>query len=203
MKRGNLLVISAPSGSGKTTLVKQLLIWLEGVRFSVSYTTRARRSMEKDGVDYHYVGAEEFRRKIDRGDFLEWAEVHGHFYGTDRAETERVLAEGLDVVLDLDVQGAAQVRKTQPEAVFIFLLPPSFGVLEQRLRDRRQNDEADIARRLGEARREVTSYRMYDYLIVNQEIGRSSDLLRAIVLAERARRVRMEGVIGPILESFG
>ena len=203
MRRGNLLVISAPSGSGKTTLVKQLLAWLDGVVFSISYTTRERRPAEEDGVDYHYVSDEEFREKAARGDFIEWAEVHGKLYGTDRAETERVRNRGLDVVLDVDVQGAALVKKALPDATLIFLLPPSFSILEKRLRGRRQGEnEADIARRLEDARREVTRYQDYDYIIVNEELGRSSDLLRAIVVAKRARRDNMEEQVKPILDSF-
>lgn len=203
MRKGNLLVISAPSGSGKTTLVKQLLAWLDGVAFSVSYTTRERRPSEVDGTDYHYVTEAEFRRKIARGDFIEWAEVHGRLYGTERDETERVRNQGLDVLLDVDVQGASQVRAAQPDSTLIFLLPPSFAILEKRLRGRRQNEEeADIVRRLVAARREVASYRDYDFIIVNEDVRRSSDLLRAIVLSRRVRRESMEEIVKPILESF-
>jgi len=196
------LVISAPSGSGKTTLVRPLVADVEGLEFSISYTTRSPRASEKDGVDYHFVSEKEFRSKIEGNDFLEWAEVHERLYGTGRAETEAVLGRGVDVVLDIDVQGAAQVQQAMPDAVLIFILPPSFDVLEQRLRDRRQNEGADIERRLTVARREVSQYRNYDYAVVNDDIERCAGLLRSIVLAERARRQRMEPIVQSILDSF-
>jgi guanylate kinase len=200
--RGNLLVISAPSGSGKTTLVHRLVEEVEPVEFSVSYTTRAIRPSEKDGVDYRFVTEERFRKKIANGDFLEWAEVHERLYGTGRAETEAVLGRGVDLVLDIDVQGAEQVKRAMPDAILIFILPPSFQVLEQRLRDRRQNHPEDIERRLAAARREVSHYTNYDYAVVNDEIERCAALLRSIVLAERAKRERMEPIVKGILDSF-
>lgn len=200
--RGNLLVISAPSGSGKTTLVHRLVKEVEPVEFSISYTTRSRRPSEEDGVDYHFVTEESFRKKIANGDFLEWAEVHEKLYGTGRAETKAVLDRGVDLVLDVDVQGAEQVKRAVPDAILIFILPPSFQVLEQRLRDRRQNHPEDIERRLAVARREVSQYTNYDYAVVNDEIERCAALLRAIVFAERAKRQRMEPIVKGILDSF-
>ena len=200
--RGNLLVISAPSGSGKTTLVHRLVEEVEPVEFSISYTTRAIRPSEEDGVDYHFVTEESFRKKIASGDFLEWAEVHERLYGTGRAETEAVLGRGVDLVLDIDVQGAEQVKRAMPDAILIFILPPSFQVLEQRLRDRRQNHPEDIERRLASARREVSHYTNYDYAVVNDELERCAALLRAIVFAERAKRQRMEPIVKGILDSF-
>jgi guanylate kinase len=200
--RGSLLVISAPSGSGKTTLVHRLVKEVEPVEFSISYTTRAIRPSEKDGVDYHFVTEEAFRKKIANGDFLEWAEVHEKLYGTGRAETEGVLERGVDLVLDVDVQGAEQVKRAMPDAILIFILPPSFQVLEQRLRDRRQNQPEDIERRLAAARREVSHYTNYDYAVVNDEIERCEALLRAIVFAERSKRERMEPIVKGILDSF-
>ena len=201
-RRGSLLVISAPSGSGKTTLVRQLVADVKGVEFSISYTTRSPRQSEKDGVDYHFVLEKEFRSRIEGNDLLEWAEVHGKLYGTGRATTEAALGRGVDVVLDIDVQGAAQVKQAMPDAVLIFILPPSFDVLEQRLRDRRQNEGADIERRLTVARREVSQYQNYDYAVVNDEIERCGGLLKSIVLAERARRQRMEPIVRSILDTF-
>ncbi len=201
-RRGSLLVISAPSGSGKTTLVRPLVADVEGLEFSISYTTRSPRASEKDGVDYHFASENEFRSKIEANGLLEWAEVHERLYGTGRTETEAVLDRGVDVVLDIDVQGAAQVQQSMPDAVLIFILPPSFDVLEQRLRDRRQNEGADIERRLTVARREVSQYRNYDYAVVNDEIDRCAGLLRSIVLAERARRQRMEPIVRSILDTF-
>ena len=201
-RRGSLLVISAPSGSGKTTLVRPLVADLEGLEFSVSYATRSPRASEKDGVDYHFVSENEFRAKIKANGFLEWAEVHERLYGTGRTETETVLDRGVDVVLDIDVQGAVQVQKSMPDAVLIFILPPSFDVLEKRLRDRRQNEGVDIKRRLMVARREVSQYRNYDYAVVNDEVDRCAGVLRSIVLAERARRERMEPIARSILDTF-
>ncbi len=201
-RRGSLLVISAPSGSGKTTLVRQLVADVKGVEFSISYTTRSPRQSEKDGVDYHFVLEKEFRSRIEGNDLLEWAEVHGKLYGTGRATTEAALGRGVDVVLDIDVQGAAQVKQDMPDAVLIFILPPSFDALEQRLRDRRQNEGADIERRLTVARREVSLYQNYDYAVVNDEIERCGGLLKSIVLAERARRQRMEPIVRSILDTF-
>lgn len=200
--RGNLLVISAPSGSGKTTLVRRLVSEVEPVEFSISYTTRPTRPSEKDGVDYHFVTEEVFRKKIEEGDFLEWAEVHDKLYGTVRSETEAVLDRGIDLVLDIDVQGAGQVKHAMADAVLIFILPPSFEVLEQRLRDRRQNNPEDIERRLAVARREVSQYKNYDYAVVNDDIERCAALLRSIVFAERSKRERMEPVVRKILDTF-
>jgi guanylate kinase len=200
--RGSLLVISAPSGSGKTTLVRRLVSEVEPVEFSISYTTRPARPSEKEGVDYHFVSPKVFRAKIEKNDFLEWAEVHENLYGTDRKETEMVLEKGVDLILDVDVQGADQVKRAKPDAVLIFILPPSFEILEQRLRDRRQNQAEDIERRLAAARREVSWYKNYDYAVVNDEIERCSGLLRSIVFAERARRERMEPIVRSILDSF-
>ncbi len=200
--RGKLLVISAPSGSGKTTLVRRLVTEVEPVSFSISYTTRAARPSEENGVDYHFVTEEVFRKKVESDDFLEWAEVHEKLYGTGRSETEAVLAQGIDLVLDVDVQGAEQVKRAAPDAVLIFILPPSFQVLEQRLRGRRQNDPEDIERRLAVAQREVSQYTNYDYAVVNDEIERCAGLLRSIVFAERAKRRRVEPVVKGILDSF-
>jgi guanylate kinase len=201
-RRGCLFVISAPSGSGKTTLVRKLLASLDDLRFSISYTTRPPRGAERDGVDYHFVTREEFREKIEAGELLEWAEVHGNLYGTSRPETERIRAGGQDILLDVDVQGAAQVRKAEPEAVTMFVLPPSFQVLEERLRGRRQDAPEVIEGRLAEARKEIDHYRDYRYVLVNGSIEETAELLKAIVLAERARPHLLKERVRPILESF-
>ena len=202
-RRGNLFVISAPSGSGKTTLVRRLLEDLSDVRFSVSFTTRDVRGSERDGIDYHFVTREAFQKKIDAGEFLEWAEVHGNMYGTSSIETEKIRSAGEDILLDVDVQGAAQVRKAQPDAVTLFVMPPSFAVLEDRLRGRRQDAPEVITGRLNRARREIHHYTDYDYVLINESVERTSELLKAIVLAERVRPDRMSDEIRPILESFG
>lgn len=202
VRRGNLFVLSAPSGSGKTTLVTSLLGSLDGLRFSVSLTTRPRRGNERDGIDYHFVTEEAFREKIEAGEFLEWAEVYGNLYGTSRIETDRICEGGEDVVLDVDVQGAAQVRAASPSAVTIFVLPPSFSVLEERLRGRREDPPEVIEGRLNEARREVKRYDEYHYVIINDSVEKSANLLRAIVMAERARPRLLEERLRPVLSSF-
>ncbi len=195
-------MISAPSGSGKTTLVQKLIASFSDLRFSVSYTTRVPRGAERDGVDYHFVTRDEFQEKIRRGELLEWAEVHGNLYGTSKPETERIRAEGRDILLDVDVQGAAQVRKAAPEAVTMFVMPPSFQVLEKRLRGRKQDSPEVIEGRLAGARREIDRYRDYHYVLVNDDIEETAELLKAIVLAERARPHLLEERLRPILESF-
>ena len=201
-RRGNLFVISAPSGSGKTTLVRRLLDTLDDVRFSVSFTTRPVRGSERDGTDYHFVPSDLFRAKIEDGEFLEWAEVHGNYYGTSKIVTEQVRASGEDILLDVDVQGAAQVRKAQPDAITLFVMPPSFEVLEKRLRGRRQDSDEVIAGRLEEARHEIHHYKDYDYVLINDSVERTSELLKAIVLAERTRPRLLTERIRPIVESF-
>jgi guanylate kinase len=201
-RRGCLFVISAPSGSGKTTLVSKLLASFPDLRFSVSFTTRAPRGKERDGVEYHFVTRKEFQGKIDKGELLEWAEVHGNLYGTSKPETERIRAEGKDILLDVDVQGAGQVRKAEPEAVTMFVMPPSFKALEERLRGRKQDSPEVIAGRLANARREMERYRDYHYVLVNDDVEKTAELLKAIVLAERARPHLLEERLRPILESF-
>jgi guanylate kinase len=201
-RRGSLFVISAPSGSGKTTLVRRLLESLDDIGFSVSLTTRPVREGERDGVDYHFVTEEAFRRKIAEGEFLEWAEVHGNLYGTSRVETEKTRASGKDILLDVDVQGAGQIRAAVPDAVTLFVLPPSFRVLEERLRGRRQDTPEVIDGRLEEARREVDHYEDYDYVLINESVEKTAELFKAIVLAQRARPHLLQERIRPILESF-
>jgi guanylate kinase len=201
-RRGNLFVISAPSGSGKTTLVRRLLDALDEVRFSVSFTTRHLRGSERDGIDYHFISDADFRAKIENGEFLEWAEVHSNLYGTSKIETEKIRAGGEDILLDVDVQGAAQVRKAQPDAITLFVMPPSFAVLEERLRGRRQDSDAVIEGRLNEARHEIHHYKDYDYVLINDSVEGTSELFKAIVLAERMRPHLLQDRIRPILDSF-
>ena len=201
-RRGNLFVISAPSGSGKTTLVRRLLDTLDDVQFSISFTTRSVRGSERDGIDYHFVAKADFRSKIEDGEFLEWAEVHGNLYGTSKIETEKIRDGGEDILMDVDVQGATQVRKAQPDAVTLFIMPPSFGVLEERLRGRRQDSDKVIEGRLDEARHEIHHYKDYDYVLVNDSVERTSDLFKAIVLAERMRPHLLQDRIRPILDTF-
>lgn len=199
---GLLVVVSAPSGTGKTTVVEQLVKIVPTLEMSRSYTSRPPRSNERDGVDYNFVSREEFEGRIQRGDFLEYAEVFGNYYGTGRSETEARIASGRDLVLVIDVQGARQVRERRPGTVGVFVLPPSFQVLEHRLRGRSLDAEPAIQRRLATARSEVSAVSEYDYVVINDELDRCVSELRAIVLAERARRDRRTGLIGPIVKTF-
>jgi guanylate kinase len=198
-----VFIISAPSGSGKSTLVHELMRRVPGLRFSVSYTTRAPRGCEQNGREYFFIPRDEFERRIEAGEFLEWALVFGQdYYGTHRSELDRAEAAGVDLVLDIDVQGARQLKEKIPAAVSIFILPPSREILEQRLRARSQDSEPVIERRLREAAEEIRNYTLYDYVLVNREVEPSVDTLVSIVKATRSRRDRMEGEIGPILDSF-
>lgn len=197
-----VFVISAPSGSGKSTLVGRLLETIPDLEFSVSYTTRARRGVEQEGTNYHYISREEFEGCIERDEFLEWACVFGNYYGTHASVMEKAAREGKDVVLDIDVQGARQLKSKIPEAISIFILAPSRDELEQRLRARSEDAQAVIDRRLREAAEEIRNYDRYDYVIVNQQVDESARVLAAIVLGERARRARMESRVRPILATF-
>ena len=184
--RGLLFVVSAPSGTGKTTVVERLAQIVPNLSLSRSYTSRAERVGETDGVDYNFITRQRFEAMIAEGAFLEWADVFGNLYGTCAADAERERAAGRDVVLVIDVQGARQVRACC-ETVGVFVLPPSFEVLERRLRGRSKDAEADIQRRLSTAKAEVAAYVEYDYVVVNDELDRCVDRLRSIIMAERAR----------------
>ncbi|ADH84991.1 guanylate kinase [Desulfurivibrio alkaliphilus] len=191
MNKGCLLVVSAPSGAGKTTLLKRILADTPGIGFSVSHTTRAPRAGEENGVDYHFIDRQEFTRRREADDFLEWAEVHGNFYGTSREAVQQALIRGEDILLDIDVQGARQLKEqTGVEAVFLFIAPPSARVLAQRLHGRGTDSREVIELRLENARREMQEADWYDYLVVNDELSEAEGLLRAIITAERCRRRR-------------
>jgi len=182
-----VIVVSAPSGAGKTTVVARVLREVPGLRFSVSHTTRPPRAGEREGVDYHYVDRPTFERLRADNKLLESAEVHGNLYGTGRAEIERARSEGVDVLLDLDVQGAAQVRERMKDAVTVFILPPSYQELEQRLRRRGQDDEETIERRLAAAAREIGAFENYDYALVNDDFEACVEGLKCIIRAARSR----------------
>ena len=173
-----------------------------GLRFSVSYTTRKPRGNEKPGESYVYISRQEFMSRIAQGEFLEHAEVFGNFYGTNREVLEQARSEGKDLILDIDVQGARQLKERIPEAVTIFILPPSRDILEQRLRVRSEDSEEVIQRRLHEAAEEIRNYQQYDYALINHQVEESTTTLAAIIKAERVRRIRMEPQIRPILKSF-
>lgn len=197
-----VFIISAPSGSGKSTLVNRLLANVPGLTFSVSYTTRQPRGHEKDGENYVFTSRCEFEAMIARDEFLEWAEVFGNYYGTHRSILDRAKAEGRDLVLDIDVQGARQLKVRIPEAVTVFILAPSRQILEERLRARSEDPDDVIDRRLREAAEEIKRYKDYDYVVVNRDLAESDATLSGIIRAERARRTRIEEQIQPILETF-
>jgi guanylate kinase len=197
-----VFIISAPSGSGKSTLVKRLLAGNSGLMFSVSYTTRRPRGAEVNGQNYNFISRIEFEAMLARDEFLEWAEVFGNYYGTHRGVLENAQAKGKDLVLDIDVQGARQLKCQIPEAITIFILAPSRQILEQRLRDRCEDRDEVIERRLREAAVEIRNYRAYDYILINRDLDQSDLALSAIIRAERLRRNRMEEEIRPILDSF-
>jgi guanylate kinase len=202
VREPTIFIVSAPSGSGKSTLVSRLLASDLNLSFSVSYTTRQPRGTEKQGHSYVYVSRDQFLQLLSRDEFLEHAEVFGHFYGTSRAVLEKARQERRDLILDIDVQGARQLKERVPEAVSIFILPPSREILEARLRSRSEDAEEVIQRRLREAGEEIRRYRQYDYVLVNTDVNASVETLASIVRAERVRRSRMEQFIQPILQSF-
>jgi guanylate kinase len=197
-----VFIVSAPSGSGKSTLVARLLAGDAGLMFSVSYTSREPRGQEVNGQSYHFVARADFEAMASRNEFLEWAEVFGNYYGTHQGVLEQAQAEGKDLVLDIDVQGARQLKSKVPEAVTIFVLAPSRRILEQRLRARGEDRGEVIARRLRDAAEEIRRYKDYDYVLINRELEESDATLGAIVKAERVRRTRIEGLIRPILKTF-
>lgn len=188
---GILYIISAPSGSGKSTLVNELRSMVPNLEFSISYTTRPPRGSEHNGREYYFIDRPEFDRMIEEDQFLEFAEVFGYYYGTASRALENAKASGKDLLLDIDVQGAAQVRKKAPDAVSIFVMPPNRAILEQRLRNRSQSDNVDpkvIERRLENAQREIVNYNKYGYILVNKILDKAVHELKAIVLSERIRR---------------
>jgi len=191
-RRGTLFVVSAPSGAGKTTLCREIRLRVPDLTYSVSVTTRPPRPGEMDGVDFRFVGVDAFGAMLDRGELAEWATVHGNLYGTRARSLEDALALGRDVLLDIDTQGAAQLRARYPDAVLVFILAPSVKDLEQRLRERRSDAEGEIQRRLVRAREEIALWRRYDYLIVNRDVKEALDQLESIIMAERCRTARID-----------
>src|SRR5215472_13403775 len=182
-------IISAPSGSGKSTLTNELLKLVPNLDFSISYTTRALRGSEKDGKQYYFVSLDKFKRMIEAGEFLEHANVHGNRYGTARQFLRDAGRNHHDLLLDIDVQGAAQIKQNLTDAISIFVLPPDRNTLEWRLRNRSENSEDEVQRRLEDAKREIAEYDKYDYILVNDKLEDSCEKLRAIVLAERLGRL--------------
>lgn len=189
--KGLLFVVSAPSGAGKTTLCREVVNQLPGLRHSVSYTTRRPRPGEVDGKDYYFLDEGGFRKKIERGEFIEWAEVHGNLYGTSWDQLLHQSEQGSDLILDIDAQGAMQLKKKEVEGVYIYILPPSFEVLRARLMERKSDAPDEINRRLRKAREEIWSYREYYYLIINDDMKKAMAELQAVILSERIRMKRM------------
>ena len=199
-QKGLLIVISAPSGTDKTTLCHMLLEEFPNMEFSISYTTRKPRPGELNGRDYFFVDRKTFERMIEEGDFLEWAEVYGNLYGTSKSQVLKALKEGKDILLDIDTQGALQVKKNFPEAVLIFILPPSLKELERRLKKRGTDDEETIKKRLQIAREEIRKALEYDYIVVNDILEVAFERLRSIITAEKCRTDRLAGEIEKIVE---
>ena len=199
MRRGCLIVVSGPSGAGKGTVCSAFFKKHEEVAYSISATTRTPRPGETDGVNYYFVQKSEFERMIRDGELLEWAEVYGNYYGTPLKKIENRLAEGRDILLEIDTQGALNVQKRFPEGIYIFLLPPSIEELARRLRGRGTDGEEAVERRLAAAKDEIALARAYAYTVVNDSVERAVDVLSAIVEAERARTERNMGVINAML----
>jgi len=202
MSQGSLIIISAPSGSGKTSLARRTLELVPRLSFSVSHTSRNPRPGEIEGEHYFFVNECVFESMIEEGDFLEWAHVYGNYYGTGRPFVEQQLERGQDVLLDIDVQGASKVRERVPEAISVFVFPPSYQELEQRLRSRGLDDPAVIEARLEIARNEIREYSQYDYMIVNDDIEESVNELQSIVLAARCLREKVEARVRDIVLTF-
>jgi len=201
--RGMLIVVSSPSGGGKGTLIDRVLKTVPSVSFSVSYTTRTPRATEQDGREYFFVDRPTFEKLIERGEFLEWADVYGHLYGTSSTQVETERAVGHDIILEIDVQGAESIRHKISDAVSVFILPPSFELLRARLLARGTDSAADLEKRLHGAPLEVEQYRFFQYVILNDDINRASQQLAAVIYAERARRERQESSLRDALEDFG
>jgi guanylate kinase len=199
MKKGLIFIVSAPSGTGKTTLCRAMTGAFPELHYSVSYTTRPARPGDENGRDYHFISPAEFQERIEKNDFAEWAEIYGYRYGTSRSLIEKIRSEGRDVVLDIDGQGARQLREKDLGGVFIFLLPPSLAELRRRLSRRGTEDPAALKERLMKARAEMTEAREYDYLIVNDDLERAKDRLRAVIVAEHQRRRRTEEFLERLL----
>ena len=201
---GFLLVISAGSGTGKSTVCQQILQQHPKISLSISYTTRSPRGNEVDGIHYHFVNRETFQEMINKGDLLEWAEIHGNFYGTGRRVTTNILEQNKDLLLDIDVQGARSIKEAFPsQAILIFLLPPSWEAMKERLKGRGTEDESKIQRRLQTALTELPVAQAFDYLVINDQLQQAVDTIMAIRQAEAVRQFRMQGHLDKIIAEMG
>ncbi|MEW6068970.1 MAG: guanylate kinase [Nitrospirota bacterium] len=183
--RGTLFIVSAPSGAGKTTLCKKIVSILPNLKFSVSYTTRQKRKGEINGKDYKFISREKFKQMIDEGEFIEWAEIYEEFYGSSKKTIEELLSLGVDVLLDIDTQGAMQIKKKYKEGAYIFVLPPSLDVLKERLEKRKTDSKEEIEKRLRKSISEIKNYQMYDYVIINNKLEDALKEFEAIIISQR------------------
>jgi len=202
-RKNNIFIISAPSGAGKSTLIQLLLAQMPWLFFSVSHTTRPPRQGEKDGVEYFFVSEEKFQEMVNANEFLEWAQVHGYHYGTSLSMMKKAEEEDKDLLLDVDVQGAARVRQILPSVSSIFIMPPSYDVLRDRLIRRQKDTPEQIEQRLENARREIQHYLEYDYLVVNEDLSSAFENLISIFRSERCRKEFVQTKAEAILQSFG
>ena len=202
-RTGNLIIVSGPSGAGKSVLVANVMKLMPRLRFSISYTTRAPRRTEQNGVEYFFVDRNEFQSLIRSDNLLEWAEVHDNLYGTSRKFVDDSLEKGQDVLLDIDVQGADIVRQKRPDSIGVFILPPSYQVLRDRLQRRCLDDGSVIEQRLSRARKEIRRYQEYDYLIINEDLGSSTHELESIILSARCRMTARIESTKSIIATFG
>jgi len=192
---GILFIVSAPSGAGKTTLCRMAVDYFSDLRHSISYTTRSPREGEKNGVDYHFVSELIFQKMLDNSEFLEWARVHGNKYGTSVKDTQAILEKGLDIILDIDVQGAKKIKNIHKDSVAIFVLPPSIDELKNRLLNRRSNSLAEMEKRLRVASEEIRNSIFYDYVVINDNIQNAVEKIKSIVVAEKHTQNRMRSII--------
>lgn len=191
-RRGCLFIVSAPSGAGKTTLCQKLSSILPNLRHSVSYTTRPRRPGEVNNRDYTFVNEKVFRNMVKKGEFVEWAKVHGHLYGTAKKRLEEMLNKGIDIILDIDTQGAGQIKKKYTDGIYIFILPPSMKILRERLKKRMCNSKEEIKKRLKRAVEEINDYKKYDYVIINDIFENALEELRAVISSEKIRTKKID-----------
>jgi guanylate kinase len=204
LKKGNVFIVSAPSGSGKSTLVERLLQQITNLKFSISYTTRQPRGTEQNGVEYNFVTPQSFEEMIREDQFIEHARVHEHYYGTAQQDIERAQQAGFDIILDIDTAGARQVKQKLPNSISIFIFPPSYQALKERLFQRQSDAPEVIEKRLKwAAETEIHRFQDYDYVVVNDVLGESLDILKSIITAERARTGRMASQIQSIIQTFG
>lgn len=200
--KGSLFIITSPSGGGKGTLIKEVLPRIKNLSYSVSYTTREIREDEVHGQHYFFISLEEFKNLIKKDEFIEYAEVHGNFYGTSKTQVEKEISEGNDIILEIDVQGAKQIKEKLPHSIGIFILPPSYKILSKRLIERNTENEDDIFIRLNNAKKEVKEFNKFDYIVINDDLDVATKNLESIFRAERLKRDRQIYLIQDILKSF-